>query len=203
MAKPMDLELMRNMLADNAVHIALATIKATELVADRSLLRVRVQLLPENLEIIAMMSWEHVGPNAGIFGFPVPNDLVLVAFVDKDPDLAFVIKRLTSKEDKIPLQAVNGDTVIRALAGKRTHLLSDTEILLGRGGATDPTEPLVLGAVFKAAYSQDLQKTAEHRHIGNLGYYTDVPHNFQDFLDLKESPVDDELMLSDIARTEK
>jgi hypothetical protein len=82
-------------------------------------------------------------------------------------------------------------------------LLSDTEILLGRGGAADPDEPLVLGAVFKAAYSQDLELQSEHRHIGNLGYYTDVPQNVLDIVALKASPVDDELMLSDVARTEK
>ena len=197
-----DLELLKKILEDRSLHIAYGTIMALDLAADRSVLRVRVKIFPEEMELIAKMTWEQVGPNAGVFGFPAVNDLVLVAFADKDIDQAFVIKRMTSLEDKIPLQAVSGDTVVRALAGKKTHVLSDTAVLLGRGGA-DPTQPLVLGTVFKTAYSQDLQKTAVHTHIGNLGYKTTPPDNAADFLAIKASPVDDIAMLSDLSKTEK
>jgi hypothetical protein len=121
----------------------------------------------------------------------------------KDPDSAFVLKRLTSKEDQIPLQAMDGSTVIKSINGKKNHILSNTAIFLGRGGSADPTEPLVLGNVFTTAYSHDLQQTAIHKHIGNLGYFTAVPDNAQEFLDLKASPVDDKAILSDLSKTEK
>lgn len=189
-------------MSDNALHLAYGTIAALDLTADRSVLRVRVTIFPEQMDVIAKMTWEQVGPNAGIFGFPAVNDLVLVAFADKNMDQAFVIKRMTSLEDKIPIQAVDGATVVRALAGKKAHLISDTAILLGRGG-TDPTQPLVLGTVFKTAYSKDLDETAKHKHVGNIGYLTFVPDNAAEFVTLKASPVDDTLMLSDISKTEK
>ena len=48
-----------------------------------------------------------------------------------------------------------------------------------------------------------LQIFAEHKHIGNLGYYTPPPDNFSDALALKSSPVDDEAILSDVSFTEK
>lgn len=202
MPQNIDLEAIRSVLADTRVHIAIGKIVGLEMATDRSVLRVNVRIFPENREILARMTWEHVGPEAGIFGFPVAGDLCLVAFAEGDDDYCFVIKRLTSKEDKIPLQAVSGDSVVKALAGKRTHVLSDTQILLGRGG-DDPDEPLVLGNIFKTAYSTDLDQTAKHKHIGNLGYITSVPDNAAQFLSLKESPVDDNAMLSDLSKTEK
>jgi hypothetical protein len=198
-----ELEMLRELLSDNAIHIAIGKITGLELASDRSVLRVKVAMLPENREVVARMTWEQVGPESGIFGFPVVGDLVLLAIAEADINQIFVIKRMTSKEDKIPLQAVDGSTVIRALAGKKTHVISDEAILLGRGGETDPDEPLVLGNVFAEAYSSDLQATAQHKHIGNLGYYTTVPDNASTFVSLKASPVDDEEMLSDISMTEK
>ena len=200
--KAIDLELLKRALSDNRVHIALGKILILEVSQDRSILRVKVCVYPESREVVAMMSWEHVGPDCGIFVFPVVGDLVLVAFAEGDEEQAIVIKRLTSKEDKIPVQALDGHTVIKALGGKKAEVLSDTAVLLGRGGA-DPAQPLVLGTVFKTAYSSDLQACAVHKHIGNLGYYTAPPDNAATFTALKASPVDDILMLSDLSRTEK
>jgi hypothetical protein len=199
---PADLEAFRSFFSDQSVHIAIAKITGLALATDRSVLRVKVDIFPEMEPAVARMTWDQTGPNAGIFGFPVVNDLVLIAFADRDPDQAFVIRRLTSREDCIPLQAIDGHTVVRALAGKKAHLLSDTAVLLGRGG-DDPTEPIVLGNVFKAGYSKDLDETAKHKHIGNLGYYTSVPDNAAEFLSIKSSPVDDNAMLSDLSKTEK
>jgi hypothetical protein len=49
----------------------------------------------------------------------------------------------------------------------------------------------------------DLDETAKHKHIGNLGYLTAVPDNAVEFQTLKASPVDDVAMLSDLSKTEK
>ena len=110
--------------------------------------------------------------------------------------------RLTSKVDLIPIQAVDGSTVMRSLAGKKIHVLSDTKILFGKGGA-DPTEPLVLGSIFQTAYSSHLDETIKHKHIGNLGFFTAPPDNASAFTAIKAAPVDDGAMLSDLTFTEK
>ena len=210
------IEQLREILEDDRLHLAIAQILDLEMNDDRSLLMVNVNVFPENIEMVAKMSWEAVGPDAGDFQFPSKNDMVIVGFIDGHEDDAFIIRRLTSKEDKIPIQAVTGDKVSRSLAGKRNHLLSDTELLLGRGGA-DPTEQLVLGNVFQTAYSSHLAElskqadtSSKHTHIGNLGYYTASPDLASDFSAVKSavdaikaSPVDDLEILSDLSKTEK
>jgi hypothetical protein len=195
------LEELREILSDSKVHLAIGKITGLDLASDRSVLRVKVEIFPELREIVARMTWEQVGPESGIFGFPVVGDLVLVGFPEAEPDLAFVLKRLTSKEDKIPLQAVSGDTVVKALAGKKVHL-HGTKVFMYKGDS-EPTQPLILGTIFKTAYSSHLEKTSQHTHIGNFGYATTPPDNAADFLALKNDPVDNNAMLSDVSFTEK
>lgn len=202
MARGLDLESIREILADNKVHLALGVITQLSLAPDRSVLRVMVKIWPENREIVARMTWESVGPDAGTFTFPVVNDLVLVACPDGEQEEALVIRRLTSKEDRIPVQAATGDTVVKAINGKRNHVLSDTMILLGRGTG-DATENIPLGQVLKGLMSAFLAATAAHKHIGNLGFLTAPPDNASEFDALKASPVEDEAMLSDLSFTEK
>ena len=121
--KPLDLEMLKEAFRDRRVHTALGVITKLMLAPDRSALRVMVSIFPEGREIQATMTWEHVGPDSGFFQFPVVNDLVLVAFADGDEEFAFVIKRLASKEDKIPTEAATGDTVVKTLNGKNFHLI--------------------------------------------------------------------------------
>jgi len=199
----LDLEAFREIFADYRTHIAVGRVEQLDVTDDKSLLRVKVVILPEEREVIAMMSWEHVGPSCGIFAFPAVNDLVLVAFADGNPEHGFVIRRLTSKEDRIPVQAVTGDSVIFALAGKKAHLLSDTRINLGRGGGSEPEENVVLGQVLKEFLADFLDIFAQHTHTGNLGYLTTPPMNAAAATALKASPVNDEEILSDVAFTEK
>ena len=200
--KPIGLEDLKHIFADDRLHMALGLVKKLAIPADRSVLKVSVLILPDMFEMVCTMSWESVGPDAGIFQFPSVDDLVIVGYLDGHEDEAYVIRRCTSKVDRIPMQALNGHLVLRSLAGKKTFLVSDTEINLVRGD-TPGDEQLVLGNTFKTAYSLDLAKTAAHKHIGNLGYLTFVPDNQADFLAIKSSPVDDSLMLSDVSKTEK
>ena len=202
MATP-DLELLRELLKDdNDVSTLLARIDKLALANDKSALRVLCTIIPDNIPIVARMTWQSVGPDAGIFAFPAINDLVLLGIGDSDEDQTVGLSRLTSKVDRIPLQAIDGSTVIRALAGKKTHILSNVRVNLGRGGA-EPAQPIVLGTVFKKAYSKDLLETSIHKHIGNLGFFTPPPNNASEFTTLKASPVDDSAMLSDLSFTEK
>ena len=201
MAKSSMLEELREVFKDDRLHMTLALVKQLEVAADRSVLRVKCTVLPDNHSIIAKMSWDAVGPEAGVFQFPSVNDLVIVAYMDGDVDQAFIVRRCTSKEDKLPLQAVDGHLVLKGLAGKKTYLVSDTLINLTRGGEGD--EQNMLGNTFKAAYSEHLEIDSLHDHIGNMGYNTTPPNQTLDYLAIKASPVDDDLMLSDLVKLEK
>ena len=214
--KNLDIESFKKMMTDDLLDLSVGTIQSLDLASDRSALFVRVKLLMDDIEINARMSWESVGADSGHFQFPVINDLVIVGYVDGHEDSAFVVRRLTTSSNKIPIQAIGGDMVNRSLAGKQNHVLSDTAVLLGRGGA-DPTEQIVLGNVFQTAYSShlgELSKQADtsskHKHIGNMGFFTAPPDLASDFSSVKSaaeaikaSPVDDSGILSDLSKTEK
>lgn len=212
----LNIEELREILKDNKLHIGIGSILKLHLAKDRSYLKVSLSVFPEEREIIATMTWDSVGPDSGDYDFPSPGDLVLFAQAEGDVDQAFVIKRLSSREDTIPQEATTGDKVHRAKAGKKYWNISDINIYFSRTG-TEPTENLVLGQVFKK-FAQDLleilktqaQNDADHRHIGNLGYLSFVPDLTSDYLDrkteyneLKESPINDQAILSDLSFTEK
>lgn len=199
--KKADIEILREILDPDKMQLKCATVVDLEIPENRSVLLVDILVLPEEFPMTARMTWDHVGPDAGIFQFPSKGDLVIVGYCDGDEDEAYILRRLTSKEDKIPLQAKNGHLVLRARAGTKSFLNSDTEIHLTREG--EGNERLVLGDTFRAAYSEHLDIDSRHQHIGNLGYNTAPPNEAQDYISIKSSPVDDEAILSDLARTEK
>lgn len=214
--KSNDIEALKQLLDTGKTWVSAGTILKLELAPDRSVWRAQVRILPGDYEVVARMTWDSVGPNSGIFGPAQVGDLVLLVF---DPELgeAFVIRRLSSTEDLIPLQAGEGHTVVKSNPGKNTHVASDTKILLGKLSAVDPLEPLVLGKVFKTFMSYVLGELASqadklslHTHVGNLGMQTSAPDLYLDFIafktkftNKKTSPIDDNLINSDIAFTEK
>lgn len=216
MSGNIDLSSLKEYFKDDRDHISIGLIKKLDLASDNSNLKVLVSIFPEQREFVAKMTWETVGSGSGYFQFPSVNDLVLVAFANGDVNQCFVIKRLTSKEDKIPIQAVGGDSALISLGGKRAWICSDNKIFLAKGSAV-PTEPIVLGNVLKTLLSDIIGKISEmndkistHKHIGNLGFPTGAPDNATNFIDFKShfdgkkaSPVDDNVMLSDLAFTEK
>lgn len=196
-----NLEELKEILGDGKLHIAVAKILQLEVAADRSVLRCMVLLLPDNIKMVAKMSWDAVGPDAGIFQFPALNDMVIIGFLDGHEQNCFVLRRLTSKIDKIPIQATSGHTVVKALPGKKSFINSNTEINLTREAPGN--ERLVLGDTFKAAYSTHLGIDKIHTHIDSWGYATQVPIQASQYNALKTSPVDNALMLSDLSKTEK
>jgi len=196
------LEELREVLKDDATHIAIGRITSVSTAQDRSVVRVRVVIVPDETEIVARMTWEHIGPDAGFFQYPSIDDLVLVAFAEGLEDQAYVIKRLTSTIDKVPLRATENNTVIRAIAGKKVFVTSDTEVNINRGDEP-ATERVVLGDVFKQAYSQHLQTDSVHTHVGNMGFPTAPPQQTADYVNLKASPVDSDEMLSDLVKVDK
>ncbi len=211
----MDLEVFREIFKDKRVHLALAEVLRTTVLSDRSAARCAVSVWPEQREINVGVAFEATGPNAGIFMLPVAGDLVLVAFPEADDDHGLIIKRLTSREDKIPASAIGGDLVLKSLASKKAWL-SGLNVNLSQGD-TAPTENLVLGQQLKTLLVDILTqlhdlalKVSTHTHVGNIGFPTSAPNEAADFLliltefdNLKSSPVQDEAILSDFAFTEK
>lgn len=212
----MGFETIKEILKDDSLHICVGKIISLHVADDRSYLKCKVNIFPEQRPIFATMTWDCVGPDSGEFQFPVKDDMVLIAQAEGDDDKAYIIKRLTSRADKIPQIALNGDKVHKTLAGKKYWNVSDTRINLSRS-ENEPTENVVLGQVFKQFMSDLLaelklhsQNNADHVHIGNLGFYTSKPTNEADHLSrgetydtLKASPIEDEAILSDLAFTEK
>jgi len=210
------IEDIKKILKDDSVHICVGKVLKLYVAEDRSYLKILASIFPEERQIVATMSWEAVGPEAGEFTFPVQEDMVLIAQVEGDDDQAYVIKRLTSRADKIPQAALNGDTVKKTIAGKKYWNISDTRINLSRGDV-EPTENVVLGQIFKK-FCEDLieihknhaQNDSEHLHMGNLGYLVGESTKKDDLLNrkteydtLKQSPISDSKILSDLSFTEK
>jgi hypothetical protein len=224
------LEDLKEILKQDQLHLFLGQIKRLYIAKDRSYLKVEVSVWPEERSIIAEMSWDSVGPESGFFAFPSVGDAVLCASAEGDVDQSYVIKRLSSREDKIPNTALAGDSVLRALNGKKLWNTSNTRINLSKGD-TEPTENLVLGQRMKDTYSDHLSKLIDiitqmttqidnviaHLHIGNLGFQTGgvidpSPMNaVKSELNtlktaintLKSDKVDSEFILSDLSFTEK
>lgn len=232
MSQGMDLELLRQIFGDPRMHIGFGVIRQLGLAVDHSSLRVQVALLPEEREIIAQMSWADSGALCGDITFPEVDDAVLVAFVEGDPDHAYVIARFSSKDEPLPAFATSGHSVKYARPGKKLYLGSASKVCIARP-AVEPTEPLVLGAVFQTFMSTVLQKLIDtqaqimalvdafnaHTHVGNLGYLTTTPQPTDITAatlvktsvntaksavnSQKSSPIDDGAVLSQIAFTEK
>ena len=147
----MDLETVKSLLKDPHHSIAIGKVVDVDLAEDNSTLRVMVSVWPDEIEVVCRVAWAACSSGGGIFMFPQVNDLVVVKYPDDDEDLAIVTERLSSSEDFIPAQAADGSVVVVAAPSKNAWLCSDTKINLSRS-EVQPTENLVLGQAFKAAY---------------------------------------------------
>jgi hypothetical protein len=139
-----DLELLREMFKDTRLHIGIGTIDKLGLSTDAATLRVLVNLLPENREVVATMTFSDVNDVT----FPEVGDLAIVNFADGDPEECHVMKLVNSKDELIPQFARTGHSVKYSRTGKKMYIGSDTKLGLGRPNV-EPTEPLVLGNVLK------------------------------------------------------
>lgn len=218
MAKDPDIEELREIFDKDRIYISIAKILKLKIASDNSVWRALVSIFPEQREVAVDFTWDQVGPKVGLFGPATVGDLVLVAFADGNEDQGFIIRRLSSKEDKIPKQAGEGHNYFKALAGKKTYIGSEVKTIIGKlGEGADPTENLVLGQQLKSLLTDILAELksqadtlAAHTHIGNVGSPTSAPIQATNitahgtvFNQKKASPVGDEIILSDIVFTEK
>lgn len=216
MSKGFDLEAIREIFKDNRTHLAFGQIRQVAVASDRSYVKCVVSILPEKREIVARLTWDNAGNQAGFYMIPAAGDLVVVGFIDGNDDYAVVLKRLSSKEDPIPEAAVDGSSVVRAPAGKKLWLGGD-RINLAQGD-TQPTEPLVLGTQLQSLLADMLgiisdlaTSLASHTHLSAAPSNPTSPPSdavalagFATAADsLVTSPVNDGAILSDVAFTEK
>lgn len=209
MAKDPDLEQLKQALGDSRVWVACGQVVQLDLVEDRSVWRAKVKILPDGHDVVARITWEGVGPKAGIYHPLQVGDMVAVGMPEGSEDNAFVLKRFSSKADTIPLPAKDLHTVIKCLEGKK--------LLLGKAGDQESDEPMLLGLVVKQLLIDVLDELktvmdalAVHTHIGNLGSPTAPPDNLatytsasSTFSSKKSSPVEDDKINSDVIFGEK
>jgi len=148
---------LKNLLKDPHEKIGLGVISELELAEDRSVLRAKISSWPDEIEIIARVAWDSIGPNAGFIMIPQVNDLVLYEYPDDEEDHAIITKTLSSREDTIPQTAVDGSLVARSRSGKKAWLTSDSRINLSKGD-TQPSENIVLGQLFNTTYKNHFDK---------------------------------------------
>lgn len=170
MSRRIDLEGLKAILSDDRTSIAIGKIQKVEVLEDFSVARAQVTVFPEEYEVIAKCTFPHANMGGGWFTLPNMNDLVLLAFANKDE--VYIIGYLSSKEDLIPKNIKDGRTVFKASPTKILELASDTKGLLSKGNPdAPPTEPLVLGNILKTMFTQlnaELKKvTDEIRKLSN------------------------------------
>ena len=207
--KPLDLEGLKELFMDDKEWALIGVITALELAKDKSVLRVKLKVLDEeNREIVARMSWENVGSNSGFYEFPDPGDLVLVRLPGGDEDKATVIKRYSSVQDKIPDEAVAGDTVLKSKFGKKLHLMSDTRINLASLEAL-ALSALVLGDKLMAHLTAQNTAISTHTHPVQppvppavIPVTTLPPHQAAIFTGFITSPIGDGTLISKRTFTE-
>ena len=213
------LEDFRNLLMVDKTYFSVGVVQRLFMASDRSFLKVECRIISEGDErnVIARMTWNSVGPEAGDFQIPSVGDMLLIAYVDADPSQAMVLTRFSSTEDKIPANAVEGDRVIKSLAGRNMWITGQNNLYLTKTDAV-PTENLVLGQVFKQWASDLITQIealmdalqAETHTSGPPGMATTPPINAADYASiktaltaLKDSPIGDDAVLSSYALTYK
>ena len=211
------MEDLKELLSSDKDYLSLGQIQRVSLARDRSVLNADVSIWPEDREITARVLWESVGMDAGFYHFPNPGDLVLVAFAEASVNNAYVIKRFSSTEDKVPVNAMEGDMVIKTRKNEKLWLTGTERINLSKGDA-EPTENIVLGQVFKTWATTLLEKLLEcmstleeETHVGSMpGHLTSPPTQKAMYTavknalnEIKNSPIDDNGILSMVSFTEK
>lgn len=208
----LELELLKEIFKNKDLHICIGKVLTVIIEADRSAVRCKVEAWPDRLDLIATMTWDKVSDGGGDYQIPDVGDMVLIAFAYGQLDYAYIIKSLSSKEDRVPAHASTGDRIIKSRAGKKTWLTSDTRINI-TDDDSDALEPLVLGNVLKELLSSILVELktlstalATHSHASNgapptlATPYTNAATAFDA---LKADPVDNNAINSDLAFTEK
>ena len=194
-----------------------------------------VEFLSDDSNITCQVASSGAGDNAGIYFLPQIGDLVIIGCMAGSIDYAYIIARVSTEMEKIPMPALAGHAVVRSRPGKHTWVSGD-RVNISKGDSV-PSEGLVLGEQFVAYASEMLQGIVDslaglqdavngvitayndHEHIAPSGGGTTtspemqkpvapapaakVANSINDLKRLKSSPIDDKMILSNIAFTER
>lgn len=127
----------------------------------------------------------------GVASRAPPGTACLTIPIDGDPTHLNMVGHFDQSRPSM----ANGETILYDAFGHIVYL-SDTKMQFG---SKTSANPMMLGDIVQTLLSEMLELIADHVHPAP-GY---PPNNFEEFLDLKESPVDDGAIISDIAFTEK
>lgn len=105
---------------------------------------------------------------------------------------------MDGKADKITAKSKTVETL-----GSKSNRVHGGKVKISKSATSEPTEPFVLGNVFKEMMDKLLTAIANNQHVGNLGVPTPPPVNMAEFMNLKASPIGDKKVLSDFITGEK
>ena len=105
---------------------------------------------------------------------------------------------MDGKNDKITAKSKSIETL-----GSDSNRVHGKKVKISKSPTSEPTEPFVLGNVFKEMMDKLLTAISTHQHIGNMGVPTPPPLNSAEFTSLKSSPIGDKKILSDFITGEK
>lgn len=129
-------------------------LQCSDLDEDKSEYLVMCKLLPDRGEVVAHATYSYGGGQEK----PEAGDIVLVVFPAAEADYALAIAVLPNTSRAIHSRTGEGDVVIACRPGKKTNIVSDTRVNIGKGLDTEEAEPLVLGDTLKTLLTTVLQK---------------------------------------------
>lgn len=91
-----------------------------------------------------------------------------------------------------PTDLSTGESIMYS-SGKYQFRVENGQIMVGKDG---DFEPVVMGETLRQFLITLLDLIITHRHLGNLGFDTSPPRNFEDFLELREENLDNEKILA-------
>ena len=127
-----NLSIFKEALRDNREWISLCQVMEEEMAMDGSAYQVKVETIPLGKEALV-----NVTRDPAISSPARPGDLWIVCFLSGNYNNGFLIKQVTSMEEKIHPKSVDGETVVSSRENKKINISNDPKAKLD--------EPLLLG----------------------------------------------------------
>lgn len=179
--------LIRRVIKQEITSIMMATVQSNESELYSTLTRFATDARNPNIRNIQPFGLSS-RPPAGVESLLVP--------IDGNPTNMTTVGQHDANKPKLN----DGETILYDQFGHVVYL-SETKMQFG---SKTSAENMVLGQVFKSFVQSLLTQLAAETHISGVpGFPTSVPVNASAYDALKSSPIDDDMILSDLAFTEK
>lgn len=108
---------------------------------------VKVNVFPEEYEVVGLMLWPKSSQEP-----PEISDVVCLLMPQDNTETVLCFGAIRNANKPVHARTIGGECVLGAIQGKKTNVVSDTRVNIGRGGETEESEPLVLGDVLKSMF---------------------------------------------------